>query len=193
MKHLPANLIFIFVVLNPVFAMDGAGSEISTARMALQKANAELQIALQAAEKSLGPHTPGSGWTKNHMQIVLNVVEGKEGPDFSDEAQTPGNGQGVLRHLEEAQAALKGASSPSAAGLLEAIHYTRADLNEAIVQAKASLKGNSMTEIHARAGLAAGLLVAARGVPDTSSPVTGALTYALRALSENPGAGGPNQ
>jgi len=176
-------LVFLFLFLAVPSLSFGAEPKIEAARSALQAARGQLEIAIKQAEISLGPHQPGSGWTKAHMQNVLNLIEGKDGQDSSARAESLGDGHGVLRYLDEASGLMK-ESSP--AGPLEALSHAVAFLGAASDHARGALRAKTISEVHAQARLAAGMLVAARGVPGTDSPVTGALTLALQAVSVAP-------
>jgi hypothetical protein len=139
----------------------------------LTKARHELTVAIERAEQSLGEHQPGSGHTKQHMQQVLNVLEGTEGKHFNAKADTPGDGVGVMAYLMAAEGKL----SPDGR---QALMHARTFLEEAIEHAHRSVRGTSIEETHKHAALAAGLLEAAAGREQSRSPVTGALAYAAR-------------
>ncbi len=146
----------------------------------LSKAKEQLTIALKHAELSLAPHQPGSGWTRLHMQHVLNILEGKEGADYQGKVENPGDGYGVIRHLKDANA-LVGPDSLSAQG----IEFTFAYLDEAVEHANHALRGATMKAIHHNAGLVGGMVSAALGRADPDSPVTGTLTFAMNALGRS--------
>jgi hypothetical protein len=67
----------------------------------------------------------------------------------------------------------------------QAIHYVEA----AGRHARRATTGASIQEVHEEAGLATGLLIAARGVDHASSPITGALAYVGRYVSGRPTGG----
>jgi len=146
----------------------------------LSKVKEQLTIALKHAELSLAPHQPGSGWTRIHMQHVLNILEGKDGPDYQKKAENPGDGYGVVRYLKDANASVQ-PDSDAAHG----IEFTFAYLNEAVEHANHALRASAMKVIHHNAGLVAGMLSAALGRADSESPVTGTLAFALNALGRS--------
>ncbi|HEY3197017.1 MAG TPA: hypothetical protein VGJ57_03295 [Nitrospirales bacterium] len=147
---------------------------------ALSKAKEQLTIALKHAELSLGPHKPGSGWTRIHMQHVLNILEGKDGADYQKKVENPGDGYGVVRYLKDANA-LVAPDGEAAQG----IEFTFAYLEEAVEHANHALRAPTVKAIHHNAGLVAGMLSAALGRPDSESPVTGTLAFAINALGRS--------
>ena len=144
----------------------------------VQQAQQQLTIAIQQAEASLQPHQPGSGHTKQHMQQVINVLEGRNGKNFNAKVESPGDGEGVTKRLEMAAEEVKG--DQGSKNLQQALDQTMALVQEAIQHAKRSVQGADVHETHLQAGLAAGLLVAAAGRPDSESPITGSLAYAAK-------------
>jgi hypothetical protein len=152
-------------------------------QVSLNKAHSQLEIAIRQAELSLGPHQPGSGWTRMHMQRVLNVVQGVGGPDFNKDVDNPGDGHGLVNYLKEARQALD--SSSASPDTIEAIEHALAYIHETAEHARRSLKGTSVSEVHGHARLTAGMLMAARGSRNAQSPVTGALDYAMRAAESH--------
>jgi hypothetical protein len=178
-NRIPAVLFFLFVFHPAVTFSAGPGSfSIEEAQGKLKKAEGQLEIAIKQAELSVGPHQPGGGWTKKHMQRLLNVVEGATGADVPEKADNPGDGYGLLRYLKEAQQSLEGGTPEVKDSIEHALFY----INEAVAHAKRSIKGKNAHEAHDQARLAAGLLVAARGNGQSDSPVTGGLDYALRRI-----------
>lgn len=144
----------------------------------VQQAQQQLTIAIQQAEASLQPHQPGSGHTKQHMQQVINVLEGRNGKNFNAKVESPGDGEGVTKRLEMTAEEVKGGQGSK--NLQQALDQTMALVQEAIQHAKRSVQGADVHETHLQAGLAAGLLVAAAGRPDSESPITGSLAYAAK-------------
>src|SRR3569832_1850619 len=57
----------------------GAGSAWAAGGDTLTTAIAQVEQAIAQGETSLGPHEPGSGWTKRHMQEVVGLIEGSGG------------------------------------------------------------------------------------------------------------------
>lgn len=146
----------------------------------LEQAQQQLAMAVQQAEISLQPHQPGSGHTKEHMQQMLNVLEGQTGKDFSRNSENPGDGEGVMKYLELAQENFK--AGLASADVRQALEQTIALVQEATQHAKRSLHGANVQETHAQAGLAAGLAAAALGRHDSHSPVTGGLSYVMKKI-----------
>lgn len=141
----------------------------------IEQAETQLRIALKLAEQSLAPHQVGSGWTRTYMQQVINVLQGEQGTDFNAKVENPRDGHGAVNYLKSAHEALHDKVDPK---LIEALSSTSAYVVEAIEHAKRSIKGANVAEVHGHARLAAGMLSAALGSPDSVSPVTGALQYA---------------
>ena len=146
----------------------------------LSKAKEQLMLALKHAELSLGPHQPGSGWTRIHMQHVLNILEGKDGADYQKKVENPGDGYGVVRYLKDANASV----TPDGEAA-QGIEFTFAYLEEAVEHANHALRAPTVKAIHHNAGLVAGMLSAALGRPESESPVTGTLAFALNALGRS--------
>lgn len=123
---------------------------------AVKKARQQVEEAITKGEVSLGPHQPGSGWTKNHMRQVLALIEGE------------GGSSGAISLLKQAQAGL---GQDAAAAVHAALLYLQA----ATEHAKRAVSAKSIDETHDEATLATGLLVAAQGNAGAKSPITGAL------------------
>lgn len=148
----------------------------------IEQAEAQLKIALKQAEQSLAPHQAGSGWTRTKMQQLLNVLQGQEGADFSAEVENPGDGHGAMNYLKAAEDSSQ--ADQAAAEVKQTLSHTMAYLEEAAEHAKRSINGTNVGEVHGHARLAAGMLVAALGSPESASPVTGGLRYARQALAK---------
>ncbi|MDC8447194.1 MAG: hypothetical protein LV473_02440 [Nitrospira sp.] len=162
------------------------------AKASLQKAHDQLELAIDQAEKALGPHRKGSGWVRVHMQRVLNILGGKDSPEYTDsqgytdkfeprfteKVGNPGDGHGVLIYLEDANDALKAANAPAA--VQEAVGYAITHASMAVQHAHESVHGTGIKQTHEHASHVAALLVGAHGKGDTDSPATGTLTYAMR-------------
>ena len=63
---------------------------------ALTKVQEQLTLALKHAELSLTAPQEGKGWTRVHMQHVLNILEGKGGADYQGKVENPGDGYGAV-------------------------------------------------------------------------------------------------
>lgn len=144
----------------------------------IQQAQQQLNIAIQEAEISLQSHQPGSGHTKQHMQQVINVLEGPNGEHFNAKSGNTGDGDGVIRILESTGDHLK--SGEGSSDLQQALEQTLMWIHEAIHHATQSVQGKGVMETHKQAGLAVGLLLAAAGQPNSESPITGGLSYAAK-------------
>jgi hypothetical protein len=171
-------LVTILAVVCPAWGLT-AEAQPEKVRVSLEKAKGQLEIALKHAELSLAPHQPGSGWTRQHMQRVLNILAGAQGQDFSDKVDNPGDGYGAAWHIRDALDKLPGGLSTDAGMALD---HTLAYINDAAKHARHSVKGTSVTEVHREAALAAGMLAAALGRSDSKSPAIGALVFAMRSL-----------
>lgn len=156
-----------------------SGSSGEEPRRLVEQARRGIESAIRQAETSLGPHQPGSGHTKLHMQRVVNQLEGAEGLAFRplpDDAPQPDGA--VLPALRRLRSVLseRGASPD----LLQAVDQTLHVVDAAASHARRATAGTSIQEVHEQAGLAAALVVAARGAEQADSPVTGALSYVER-------------
>lgn len=127
----------------------------------LNRALSQLNQAISQAEASLGPHQPGSGWTKQHMKKIAAMVNGTDG----------GTG-GIIKNLREGREDTKGAPR-------EALDHVLIYLKEAADHAERSVAARGIDETHAEARLAAAMLVAARGSEHAEGPVTGGLAFAV--------------
>ena len=182
MRHTVLTVLFVSLacLLGSALPMAQAGDRQATPLAALSKAKEQLTIALKHAELSLGPHKPGSGWTRIHMQHVLNILEGKDGADYQKKVENPGDGYGVVRYLKDANV-LVSPDSEAAQG----IEFTFAYIEEAVEHANHALRAPTVKAVHHNAGLVAGMLSAALGRADSESPVTGTLAFALNALGRS--------
>ena len=182
MRHtlLTVLCVILACLLGSALPMPQAGDRQATPLAALSKAKEQLTIALKHAELSLGPHKPGSGWTRIHMQHVLNILEGKDGADYQKKVENPGDGYGVVQYLKDANASVSPESEAA-----QGIEFTFAYIEEAVEHANHALRAPTAKAIHHNAGLVAGMLSAALGRPDSKSPVTGTLAFALNALGQS--------
>ena len=177
-------------ILTPVVvSAEGVNEKV---KASLQKAHDQLQLAIDQAENAIGPYRKGSGWVRVHMQRVLNILGGKDSPEYSDSSEfsdkleprfsekvgNPGDGHGVLIYLEEASEALKASNAPVA--LQEAVGYAITHASMAVEHAHESVHGTGIKQTHDHAAHVAALLVGAHGKGDTDSPVTGTLAYAMK-------------
>jgi hypothetical protein len=147
---------------------------------ALTKAQEQLTLALKHAELSLTTHQADKGWTRVHMQHVLNILEGKGGADYQKKVENPGDGYGALHYLRDANA-LVTPDSKAAQG----IEFTFAYLNEAVEHANDALRADTMKAIQRNAGLVVGMITAALGRSDSETPIVGSLAYTLKALGRS--------
>lgn len=153
---------------------------LSAVQRVMEQAQRGLQDAIRQAEASLGPHQPGSGHTKVHMQRVVNLLEGADSAAYKALPDEPAPDAAVLPDLKSLRKAMDDhRPSPDA---IQALDQTIQYVEAAGRHARQSIQGTSVMEVHEQAGLAAGLLVAARGQSQTNSPITGALSYLSRHL-----------
>lgn len=177
-------------MVTPVVA--SAESINEKAKVSLQKAHDQLELAIDQSEKALGPYRKGSGWVRAHMQRVLNILGGKDSPEYADSSEysdkleprfsekvgNPGDGHGVLIYLEEASEALKGTNAPAA--VQEAVGYAITHATMVVIHAHESVHGTGIKQTHEHAAHVAALLVGTHGKGDTDSPATGTLIYAMK-------------
>ena len=168
---------FMFLMLTMLISVTETAFAIN--QDSLNEVDILFQTAIKAAEESLGPHQPGSGWTKQHMPSVINILEGNQGADFKINDASPKEGEkGVIPFLLKSQENLK--KSKSSPQVNQAIDGALFFAQQAAEQAKISLNAKTIDETHHYARMAAGMLVAAKGLSITESPVTGNLEYMLR-------------
>jgi len=155
------------------------------ARPLIEKAHAQMELALTEAEKALGPHRKGSAWVRTHMQRTVNILGGAKSPayfdgfrePFKEKVGNPGDGTGLIHYLEQAEMILQDHQAPR--GVQQALDFSLKHTLQAIEHANESVAGTGIRQTHSHAGTVAALLVAAHGKSDTGSPVTGTLTYAM--------------
>ena len=172
-------------VLSGAVIVAGAAEPQASPMPALTKVQEQLMLALKHAELSLTTHQADKGqadkgWTRVHMQHVLNILEGKGGADYQKKVENPGDGYGALHYLKDANA-LVGPDSKAAQG----IEFTFAYLNEAVEHANDALRADTMKAIQRNAGLVVGMITAALGRPDSETPIVGALAFTLKALGRS--------
>jgi hypothetical protein len=177
-------------IMSPVIASAEGVNE--QAKASLQRAHDQVELALDQAEKALGPYRKGSGWVRVHMQRALNILGGKDSPEYADSSEytdkfeprftekigNPGDGHGVLMYLEDASEALRAGNAPAA--VQEAVGYAITHASMAVVHAHESVHGTGIKQTHDHAAHVAALLVGAHGKGDTDSPATGTLAYAMK-------------
>lgn len=172
-----------------VASTEGANEK---AKASLQKAHDQLKLAIDQTEKALGPSRKSSGSIRVHMQRVLNILGGKDSPEYVDSSEyadklqphfnekvgNPGDGHGALLYMEEAYEALKAGNAPVAAQ--EAVEYAIMHASMVEGHAHESVHGTGIKQTQEHAAHAAALLVGAYGKGDSDSPATGALAYAMK-------------
>ena len=177
-------------IMSPVVASAEGVNE--KAKASLQKAHDQLKLAIDQAEKALGPSRRSSGSIRVHMQRVLNILGGKDSPEYADSSEyaeklqphfnekvgNPGDGHGALLYLEEAYEALKAGNAPAA--VQEAVDYATMHASMVEGHAHESVHGTGVKQTQEHAAHVAALLVGAYGKGDSDSPATGALAYAMK-------------
>jgi hypothetical protein len=147
---------------------------------ALTKVQEQLALALKHAELSMTTGQADKGWTRLHMQHVLNILEGKSGADYQKKVENPGDGYGALQYLKDANA-LVTPDTKAAQG----IEFTFAYLNEAVEHANHALRADTTKTMERNAGLVVGMITAALGRSDSETPIMGTLAYTLKALGRS--------
>ncbi|MBX3325820.1 MAG: hypothetical protein U0223_19715 [Nitrospira sp.] len=162
------------------------------AKASLQKAHDQLKLAIDQAEKALGSSRRSSGSIRVHMQRVLNILGGKDSPEYADSSEyaeklqphfnekvgNPGDGHGALLYMEDAYEALKTGNAPAA--VQEAVEYAIMHASMVEGHAHESVHGTGIKQTQEHAAHTAALLVGAYGKGDSDSPATGALSYAMK-------------
>lgn len=177
-----AALLWLSLAPLPVQAAEEKGP--ASSHELLLKAHDQLEIAIHYAELAVAPHQPGLGWHRAHVQRAINVIVGKDNPDFQKEVENPGDGHGVMKYLQEGHDAMKGCRPVTTCDAIEGtLEYLRA----AVEHGKKSVELGRMAGMsQQQARMFGALLRAAHGTRDTESPVLGALAYALRATEHMP-------
>ncbi len=166
MRHTFIALLLISGFVLPSWsAADNTTAQPGAAHDVLNRAKVRVEEAISIGEASLGPHQPGSGWTKKHMQQVIAILEGDKSASDA----------GTINTLETVKAGL-------GQDVTDAVESSVEFLQAAVEHARLSVQAKTIDETHREARLATGLLVAARGNADAKSPVTGGLEFAARQL-----------
>jgi hypothetical protein len=142
----------------------------------LTKGQELILLAMKHVELALNAKDAKEGAAQ--IQHVLNILEGKAGPNSSGAGATLGDTYGAVNYLRDAHAMLK-ESSPR--DQQEAVEFALAYLHEADEHGVYAKRGKSFRH---NAGLVAGMLSAALGQPGVNSPITGTLAYALHSLQK---------
>jgi hypothetical protein len=166
-------------VLSGAVIVAGAAEPKPSPMPALTKVQEQLALALKHAELSLTTQAD-KGWTRVHMQHVLNILEGKGGAYYQKKVENPGDGYGALQYLKDANA-LVAPDSKAAQG----IEFTFAYLNEAVEHANHALRADTTKTMERNAGLVVGMITAALGRADSETPIVGTLAYTLKALGRS--------
>ncbi len=112
------------------FALSLAGPSLATddwkakIKPLIEKTHTQMELALTEAEKALGPHRKGSAWVRTHMQRAVNILGGQQNPSyfagfrdpFHEKVGNPGDGIGLIHHLEDAEMALEDQQAPKEVG-----------------------------------------------------------------------------
>lgn len=166
----------------------GIGShENAPARELVDKALRQLNLALQQAV--LAQLRPSPAEVQIHAQVVLNLLQGRNGPDYNvATAPDPGDGIGVIPYVEQLQAepVLQGESNESLQLNLEnVLSY----LQQAVDYAKMALNERSLTQAHRQMRQALAFLSAAKGREQEITVAGGLLVLRARLASpaERPG------
>src|SRR3569832_2647428 len=93
----------------------GAGSAWAAGGDTLTTAIAQVEQAIAQGATSLGPHEPGSGWTKRHMQEVVGHIEGSGDARYGVVGTLKRKQGGLNQEAAEAVAAAHGDLQAAAA------------------------------------------------------------------------------
>ena len=161
----------------------GAGNPTVSATIdLLDKAIHHLNLAIQQAV--LAQLRSSASEVHVHAQVVLNLLEGQNGPDYdASAAPDPGDGVGVIPYVERlrAEPALQGDSNESIQlNLKNVLAY----LQQAVEYAKMALSDGSLLQTQQRMREALAFLSAAKG-REREITVAGGLLV-LRARLDTP-------
>ena len=133
----------------------------SLARDLVDKALRQLNLAIQQAV--LAQLRPSPAEVQVHAQVVLNLLQGRNGPDYNAvTAPDPGDGVGVIPYVQELQAQpiFQGESNESVQLNLENVLVY---LRQAVDYAKMALSERSLTQARHQMRQALAFLSAAKG------------------------------
>lgn len=130
------------------------------------------QIGLAHQEAVFGMLAPTLDAAKTHAQRVINLIQGKNGPDYNPNAGEIGDGIGALAHAERFRESIR--NTPLAAVFLLGIENVIFDLSArgigAIEQAKRALQAPDLSRVRLALRAARAFLYSARG--STTDPVS---------------------
>lgn len=157
----------------------GVGTQAqSTARDLLERAIRHLNLAIQQAVLAQVRSSPAE--VRVHAQVVLNLLEGRDGPDYNTTAAPdPGDGVGVIPYVEQlrAQPELQGESHESVRLNLENVVWY---LEQAVEYAKAARQERSLTEARRTMRETLAFLSAAKGREQEITAAGGLLVLRIR-------------
>jgi hypothetical protein len=126
---------------------------------------AQLELAHQ--EAVFGMLAPTLDAAKTHAQRVINLIQGKAGPDYNPSAGEIGDGIGALPHAERFRESIR--NTPLAQVFLLGIENVIFDLSApgigAVEQAKRALRAPDLTRVRLSLRAARAFLYSARGSP----------------------------
>jgi hypothetical protein len=162
---------------------------------ALDRAIGQVKVALQHAD--LAGNASDLAGLQSVVHQVLNVMEGKQGPDYSTPAGDPGDGHGVEAYLQELLQRARGpiAVAMSVMQMLGLPMATQSQLVQALQGAQTAGQG---TIAYLKEALQAPVLSAAQGplnkainalaqiqgTPGSMDPATGGLAFAKGVVTQ---------
>lgn len=160
-------LVFLVVVLGR--AQGGAPDPAELQRIA-ESLVAQLDLAHQ--EAVFGMLAPTLNAAKTHAQRVINLIQGKGGPDYNPSVGTIGDGIGALVHAERFREGIR--NTPLAQVFLLGIENVIFDMSAggigAMDQAKRALQAPDLGRVRVALRAARAFLYSARG--SSTDPVS---------------------
>ena len=98
--------------------------QMRTLVMSMSDLKAQLEVASMHAGLAVGAETIED--VKSHAQHVVNVIEGSDGANYDDGGGDPGDGAGVLGHVDTAKAAASMVGASGEDGSTRAMYASKA-------------------------------------------------------------------
>lgn len=158
------RLVTLVLVVGMVLALPGAGTqprgpELEELRKIAEALVDQLDIAHQ--EAVFGALAPNLEVLKRHAQRVVNVIEGKGGPNYRAGVGDLGDGVGILNHLQHLREKIR--DTPLAPIFMLGLDTVLFDVNSALEQSKQALTMGVLTRARVALRIARALIYSARG------------------------------
>lgn len=167
MRYVRAILLNALVLLLIIVFGRAQGEAPDPAELQRIAESLVAQLDLAHQEAVFGMLAPTLNAAKNHAQRVINLIQGRNGPDYNPNAGEVGDGVGALTHAERFREAIR--NTPLAQVFLLGIENVIFDLSArgigAVEQAKRALQAPDLGRVRLSLRAARAFLYSARGSP----------------------------